>query len=204
MVHPQIHTGEFADQLSSIERLDLLVSERAGPYFDTPAIKAANGFTKAADQPPLLAMSVVVMAGGLVLERPQTVTLGIRMLTSTFLATKLKNAIKSRVNRTRPDAVAHGDPYRFEAGDSDQKQMTSFPSGHTAALVAASLPIVRQVPRLRVGSLALTVLVGGLRIARGKHYLSDVTAGAMVGVVAYAVSKAACDLLVGRHGATKR
>ncbi|MGF7154400.1 membrane-associated phospholipid phosphatase [Novosphingobium gossypii] len=203
MIHPQTHTGESASQLSGVEKFDLLVSENAVPYFDTPAIKAANNLTKAADQPPLLAVSVVVVASGLILNRPQTTSLGIRMLTSTFLATKLKNAIKSQVNRTRPHAVASNVPYRFEAGNSDQKEMTSFPSGHTAAIVAASLPIVREYPQFRMVSFCLTGLVGGLRVARGKHYLSDVTVGAAIGIVSYAASKTACDLL-GRYVPTKR
>lgn len=74
-------------------------------------------------------------------------------------------AVKSLVHRTRPCAPDCG---------TDNPQW-SFYSAHTA-LAFQSL----SGPRLAI-SLPLAVSTGGLRIAAGKHWLTDVLTGAAIG-----------------------
>lgn len=89
-----------------------------------------------------------------------------------FLATTVNflytEALKQSVNRTRPDA-------------SNNK---SFPSGHTSnAFAWATVLSDHYGPIVGVPVYALATLVGFSRIDSGSHYLSDVVAGAVIGVI---------------------
>ena len=75
--------------------------------------------------------------------------------------------IKLAVDRSRP---AH-------AGDS-------FPSGDTASVVVALVPMAMAAPVLWLPVAALIVLVAGFRMVDGNHYPSDVLAGASLGFLA--------------------
>jgi undecaprenyl-diphosphatase len=78
----------------------------------------------------------------------------------------------------------------------------SFPSGHAlnnalgaAVVLAVLLPMVRHRPRLRrwllVAGIVVPALTGAFRIGLGVHYLSDVLAGWLFGLVVVAVTTAA-------------
>lgn len=76
---------------------------------------------------------------------------------------------------------------------------SSFPSGHTSAMIAiyGSLAImIGGRSRLRTAvcwvlAILATVAVAYARVYRGMHHLSDVTAGALMGLTMLAVSRAA-------------
>jgi membrane-associated phospholipid phosphatase len=78
----------------------------------------------------------------------------------------------------------------------------SFPSGHAlnnalgaAVVLAVVLPMVRHRPRLRrwllVAGIVVPALTGAFRIGLGVHYLSDVLAGWLFGLVVAATTTAA-------------
>lgn len=75
-------------------------------------------------------------------------------------------ALKFAVHRTRPCA-----PYDCGGDRPD----TSFPSGHTAYAFSATGGRRVQV------TVPLAITTGGLRVAGGKHWLTDVLAGAGIG-----------------------
>jgi membrane-associated phospholipid phosphatase len=60
----------------------------------------------------------------------------------------------------------------------------SFPSGDTASVVAAFLPIALAAPRLALLVALLAVLVACFRVVASYHYPSDVLAGAAIGCLA--------------------
>lgn len=94
---------------------------------------------------------------------PRTATLAAVRTVTTLGAT---TALKMLVRRTRPCAPSCG---------SDNPDY-SFPSGHTAwAFAAMGGGRVSVMLPLAIGS-------GGLRVAAGKHYLTDVLAGAGIGL----------------------
>lgn len=59
----------------------------------------------------------------------------------------------------------------------------SFPSGHTTVAFSAAFALSTLVPQARIPLFALAGLVGAARIVLGAHYLSDVIAGALCGIV---------------------
>ncbi len=91
------------------------------------------------------------------------------------------------VRRPRPDVL------RLEGSPVD----SSFPSGHTAAAAAYSALVVvvfwhthNRLARVAIVSLcaAVTAVVGLSRMYRGMHYLTDVVAGVVLGVVCVAIT----------------
>lgn len=104
-----------------------------------------------------------------------------------ILMTKLTvNASKFIFGRERPSQ--NSSPYNFNFLDA---QSTSFPSGHTATAFALVTPWVVYYPGpLTYSLMAIPVGTAIARMARGKHWLSDVTAGAGIGfAMAYHLSK---------------
>ena len=89
------------------------------------------------------------------------------MLASHLLATGAKTVLKGAINRTRP-ARAVKEGHRLEKGDG----------AAVAEAIAAELPRAALPARLAAAG------VGLVQPHRGKHYLSDVAAGAMIGWVA--------------------
>ena len=90
--------------------------------------------------------------------------------------------LKVEVHRARPDVYRTGGA---EAANSAENR-ESFPSGHTSAAFAAAtayatLAARQHLPHARRNSLLLFAgasLVGALRVAGGKHFPTDVLAGA--------------------------
>jgi undecaprenyl-diphosphatase len=116
---------------------------------------------------------------------PAIRSLAVVLACGAVLSVALIYAIKFSVRRSRPPGewgsfYRRTDPY-------------SFPSGHAAKTMTLAI-VVLGSGRLLPGSLMIlwAGLVGFARIALGVHYLSDVTVGYVVGLVAGVV----CTLIV--------
>ena len=104
-----------------------------------------------------------------------------RLMTSTFISTGvIVWGMKEIIGRKRPLDDVVGNP--------------AFPSGHTAYAFAGATLLGAQYPKLRISLYIGAGLVGITRIYLGRHYASDVIAGAAVGTITGA--------LVSRHRAT--
>ena len=104
-----------------------------------------------------------------------------RLLTSTFISTGvIVWGMKEIIGRKRPLDDVVGNP--------------AFPSGHTAYAFAGATLLGNRYPKLRIPLYIGAGLVGVTRIYLGRHYLSDVIAGAAVGTITGA--------LISRHRAT--
>ena len=104
-----------------------------------------------------------------------------RLMTSTFISTGvIVWGMKEIIGRKRPLDEVVGNP--------------AFPSGHTAYAFAGATLLGNRYPKLRIPLYIGAGLVGLTRIYLGRHYLSDVIAGAAVGTITGA--------LVSRHRAT--
>jgi len=106
----------------------------------------------------------------------------LQALTWTSAATEW---IKVAVHRARPALYRSGAPDAATVPDNRQ----SFPSGHTAIAFAAAtayttLALRQELPHARRNAILLfagAVTVGTLRVAGGKHFPTDVAAGAALG-----------------------
>ena len=104
-----------------------------------------------------------------------------RLMTSTFISTGIIVwGMKEIIGRKRPLDDVVGNP--------------AFPSGHTAYAFAGATLLGARYPKLRIPLYIGAGLVGVTRIYLGRHYASDVIAGAAVGTITGA--------LVSRHRGT--
>ncbi len=89
--------------------------------------------------------------------------------------------IKVVAGRLRPRLLFENGLYGFSPFSHDWA-MNSFPSGHSQAVWAAMTALTILYPRHRSLALTIAVLVSLSRVATTVHYLSDVVAGAWLGV----------------------
>lgn len=182
-----------ATRPTSVEQADRAVAAVASPARHTPAVRVLGWLSEIADQPPLITVCAATLAAGLVVRNRRLAAAGGRMLAAELLATEMKSFVKHRVDRTRPRVVADGGEYAMRPGGSDDSDVSSFPSGHTAGAVAVARAFGREYPHHRVAVGLAAVAIAGIQIPRGQHYATDLVAGAVIGLAAEAL----VDLTVG-------
>jgi membrane-associated phospholipid phosphatase len=110
---------------------------------------------------------------------------GTRYASTVLMAAAVKDGIKAMFPRPRPHVTA------APSNSIDEDAYRSFPSGHsTLVWTAAAVAAVRGVATPGWGvadwsaacSVAAAVGVSVLRVAAGEHYVSDVVAGALLGI----------------------
>jgi len=147
------------------------------------------------DQPPLLAVSGVALAYGLLAGDRRAARAGARMLGSLILASGLKTGLKHLLARTRPNVLLDDGKYEVEPFGPDEGPWHSFPSGHTAGCVAVARAVGRVYPGARMAAYGGAAVVALAQVPRGAHYPADVIAGALVGLAAEAIVNGVADYL---------
>ena len=134
---------------------------------------------------PVLIVTFFLVAGIAYLER-RWVSYAVGMAVAGLAAGTIAQLVKLLVGRARPELWLG--PAHYAPGSS-----TSFPSGHTVGAFALAGVLVfasRNLP-LRVIAFLLAAAVGLSRVLAFRHWLSDVTASAVIGLVAgWCVTKA--------------
>ncbi|MEG8043371.1 phosphatase PAP2 family protein [Sphingomonas sp. LR59] len=185
--------GEIERAAKTVEAADRGVTLKAAEQRDRPAVKAVGFLAEIGDQPQLVATSIGTAVIGLIARRPDMIRGGVRMLAAHAAATFVKSAIKSSVDRTRPEKAIEDGKATFEPGDSDDHDQTSFPSGHTAGAVAVARAVSRDIDGAGAPAAIITGMVAAAQPINGKHYLSDLVVGAAVGWIAEALVSAVFD-----------
>ncbi|MFZ4394869.1 MAG: phosphatase PAP2 family protein [Kiritimatiellia bacterium] len=108
------------------------------------------------------------------------------LLTAEAVLAVAVRVLKIVFGRWRPDRELAG---QFEFLDLRSK-CHSFPSGHTADAAVVATVIWFMFPRLRPLCVAWVVLMGASRVCALQHFVGDVAAGAVLGIL--------CALAVGR------
>lgn len=170
--------------LNDIERADIAVAEATAPVEETRLGHALGLVGKLGDQPPLRVLCGAVVATGWWRDDPRLVLAGVRMFAAHTLATLAKTRIKKRVDRSRPNVLLEEGHYEAHPGDNEDHDVTSFPSGHTAGAVAVAAAVARSYPAAALPAAGAALLLSGVQVPRRAHYVSDVVAGAAIGLLA--------------------
>jgi undecaprenyl-diphosphatase len=173
--------NEATKTVGKLASADVEETHRATRAHDGIVLRAAGKASDLADQPPLIALSAATIVVGAVLRQPVVLRSGIRMLASHLVATGVKSVLKSAIDRTRPERAVK-DGHHIGKGDgADDTSLNSFPSGHTAGAVAVAQAVAVEAPLVALPLQAAAIGVGAVQPTRGKHYVSDVLAGAAIG-----------------------
>ena len=129
-----------------------------------------------------------MLIGGLVLRDRRLIRAGLRMLLAHELATLLKSLVKTSVDRTRPRSSQSKEERRIRPGDHSSKEMTSFPSGHTAGSAAVARAFVGDFPEQAPLAYGASGAVALAQIPRCAHYPTDIGAGLAVGLASAGVA----------------
>jgi membrane-associated phospholipid phosphatase len=176
----QAREPKLSSEAAAIEKADVAVARTFLPLQDNPAVRAASWIASVGDQPPLQALSWTLLASGLVSGNRRLARAGGRMVLAHLAATAAKNFVKHRVDRTRPHVLTER-AYKMKKGKGREKEVTSFPSGHTAGAVAAAFAFAREYPEYAAAAHSAAGAVAIAQIPRCAHYPSDVGAGAAIG-----------------------
>ena len=124
-------------------------------------------------------------------DKEEWFTNGVMYVETLLIANGLKELAKLAVNRKRPYMYSDRDLPQDEIDNGDWAK--SMPSGHTTFAFASAAFLTYTFCRyfpdspwripVSIGSYALATGVAALRVSSGKHFLSDVLAGAAIGTV---------------------
>lgn len=173
--------SKVKETVEKVAEAELEATHRAAAREDHKLVRLAGKASEAADQPPLIALSAATILVGAMTRQPTVLRSGVRMLASHLVATGIKTVLKNSIDRTRPSrALEEG--HRIGKGQgTDDTGLNSFPSGHTAGAVAVAQAVASESPAAAIPLQAAAVGVAALQPSRGKHYLSDMAAGAAIG-----------------------
>jgi undecaprenyl-diphosphatase len=166
---------------TKLTKADAAVTDEFKEHRHSWPIETLATASELGDQPQLRILSGAVIAAGLVAENPRLARAGVRMLVAHELATMAKNFVKRRVDRTRPRSAETQGHAKVRRGRSRGKEVTSFPSGHTAGSLAVAQAFAREFPEYRAPAMAAAGFVALAQIPRCAHYPTDVGAGAAIG-----------------------
>ena len=128
----------------------------------------------------LLLVSAVLLAVGYVLQRASLKRAGWGTLFAHAVAGGVNTAIKHLVGRGRPKFM-HTDHFEFVPFGG--KGWDSFPSGHSMAAFAIATVLAVRFPKARWLMIVTALAVSASRLFRASHFLSDIIAGAIFGVL---------------------
>lgn len=131
-------------------------------------------------QPEVYAtVALGTLATGLIAGNPKITRAGARISSGIALGGVVSTLIKFTVGRRRPFSA--GDQYTF---GPFSKADASFPSGHTMTAFALATGVSDEVHSLPVTITMYTLAtgVGWSRMNDNKHWLTDVVAGAAIGI----------------------
>ena len=159
------------------------------PYADSAPMRAVGLASKLGDQPELRTIAGAMLVAGIAVDSDRLVRAGARMLIAHEAATFVKDRLKTEIDRPRPRSAA-GKAAKPRKGKHTAKEMTSFPSGHSAGAIAAARAFSREYPEYSSFALGTAGLIAALQVPRCAHYPSDVAAGLAIGLAVESATNA--------------
>jgi len=174
--------------VTQLERIDIQLADKVALNKRGLAGRWTARFAELGDQPQLIALTIGVVATGLIRRDERMTRTGLRMLTAHSLATMAKLLVKDQVDRTRPGALKEKS-YRMEEGDSQDGRLRSMPSGHSAGAAAvAGAVAVDYLSAAAPAGLAAAAIAAAQPASRN-HYVTDVLVGLGVGAAVSGVAR---------------
>jgi membrane-associated phospholipid phosphatase len=164
------------------------------PYIDTLPVKALGLISKVGDQPELRTISGALIVVGTLAGKDRLVKAGARMMIAHEAATAAKDLVKTEIDRKRPRSADERTQKEPKKGTHTAKEMTSFPSGHSAGAIAAARAFSREFPEYGPVAVGAAAFIALLQILRSAHYPTDVVAGLALGLAAEALVDRAWDV----------
>jgi len=164
--------------LSALMLLDPAVQRYAQDNSGTGADNVA-GVVRHFGQPEVYGtVAVGLVAAGLATHHPEVARTGGRLAASLVLAGAAAEGGKILFGRPRPEQSLDADGYSPFSGQ------TAMPSGHSALAFALATSLADDIhrPWATVGLYGMATAVGWSRLNDNRHWLSDVAAGALVGI----------------------
>ena len=128
----------------------------------------------------LLVVTMALCALGWCAERPRLCEAACFASWTFVIAGVFEFSLKHLVGRPRPDAAAMS---MLPIGPSYTPNFDSFPSGHATSVFAVACAFAYFYPRLRWPLYLLAMCIALGRLYLDRHYVSDVLAGAFIGIV---------------------
>jgi undecaprenyl-diphosphatase len=149
--------------------------------------EVARFLSRYGDFPFLLAAGVVALAVSLCLRAASWSRILTAMILAGIIAGLASNLIKLGTGRVRPrvEQVAHGwyGPKHGDQWVSLRHDFQSFPSSHAACAFGFFWPLFLSRRWLGAAGLLLAAAIAWSRVQLNAHHVSDVAAGALLGIV---------------------
>lgn len=105
--------------------------------------------------------------------------------------------------------IVNATKYSVKEMRPDNSQANSFPSGHTATAFTAATILHKEYgltrsPWFSVGGYAVAMGTGFMRVLNNRHWISDVVAGAGIGILSTELGYFLTDLLYKNNGITRK
>ena len=154
-------------------------------YLHNPWLRRlSDGGDRVGKGESLLVVSAVLLAAGYGLGRPALKRAGWESLVAHLIAGGLNTLLKHVVGRGRPKFM-HGD--HSELVPFGGSGWDSFPSGHSTATFAVATVLAVRFPKVRWLMILIALAVSLSRLFRASHFLTDIAAGAVLGVLVGAI-----------------
>lgn len=120
--------------------------------------------------------------------------LSLMVLSSYALSGIIAQIIKNLYDSPRPAKFLGSGEYSYFIDGITLRNYSSFPSGHTttAFALAAALAFSIKNKNYSIGLLLIAALIGYSRIYLGQHFMQDVLAGSVIGVMSAVI----CELFL--------
>jgi membrane-associated phospholipid phosphatase len=108
-----------------------------------------------------------------------------QVITGYLFSGIISQVLKRTIQAPRPHAIISHGEYPYFIDGITHSGMTSFPSGHTTSVFALAILLALNTRDKRISLIYLitAIITGYSRIYLGQHFLADVVAGALIGVL---------------------
>ncbi|MGH7844615.1 MAG: phosphatase PAP2 family protein, partial [Candidatus Binatia bacterium] len=120
---------------------------------------------------------------GFLVRKKKWMDAGLLSLDALLISSLVVQLVKHLTGRPRPRLLEHAFTFHGPYLRAGMEGFDSFPSGHAVTTFAIAAILARGYPRARYFLYGAATVVSFSRIYLGAHYLSDVVAGALLGIL---------------------